>query len=347
MNFKLQILAGKTTQGKKPLKGLIGAWYQKLVIEARYRISSSVTFSLIVHILLVIGYFGLLELDQPLEPPIREISFVDFTEPPPPPPETIKKRAPRIRPEIIRNQPPPPMEIQQDASVTSTSKPLALGNDRIFLDSPRKQAPINVEQVEPVGGDVSQPGDLLKVSQAIGIKNDDLISKPAIDLSADNELTLSAQQTSQGAVSISQSSKPQIDLKASKVSSPLAASTQGVTEIGQTPPTVQQKKPSLTPPRKTQTTITGELADRKIQKKVIPPFPQWAKRQGVGATIALQFTVMENGNVKENVIVVRTSGSREWDKLVIESLKKWKFAALQKTGVRQDQTGVITFQFVI
>jgi len=347
MNFKLQILADKDTQNKKPLKGLIGEWYQKLVIEARYRISGSLTFSLVVHILLVIGYFALLELDQPVEPPIREISFVDFTEPPPPPPEAIKKRAPRVRPEIILNQPPPPMEIQHEASVTSTSKPLALGNERLFLDSPRKQAPINVEQVEPVGGDVNQSGDLLKVSQAIGIKNDDLISKPAIDLSANSKLTLSAQQSSQGAVSISQSGKPQIDLKASKVSSPMPTGTEGATEIGQTPPLAQQKKPSLAPPRETQTTITGELADRKILKKVIPPFPQWAKRQGVGATIALQFTVMENGTVKENVIVVRTSGSREWDKLVIESLKNWKFVALQKTGIRQDQTGVITFQFVI
>lgn len=346
MNFKLQILANKNTQNKNPLRGLIWGWYQKFVVETRYRISGSVTFSVVVHILFFIGYFSLLELDQPVEPPIREISFVDFTEPPPPPPEAIKKRAPRIRPEVILNQPPPPMEIQPEASVTSTSKPLALGNDRLFLDSPRKQAPINVEQVEPVGGDVNQSGDLLKVSQAIGIKNDELISKPAIDLSANSKVTLTA-RPSQGAVSISQSGKPQIDLDASKVSSPLAAGTQGATEIGQTPPTVQQKKPSLAPPRETQTTITGELADRKILKKVIPPFPQWAKRQGVGATIALQFTVMENGTVKENVIVARTSGSREWDKLVIESLKKWKFIALQKTGVRQDQTGVITFQFVI
>ena len=56
---------------------------------------------------------------------------------------------------------------------------------------------------------------------------------------------------------------------------------------------------------------------------------------------------MENGNVKENVIVERTSGSSDWDQLVIQSLKKWKFIALNNSGIRNDQTGVITFQFVI
>jgi TonB family protein len=56
---------------------------------------------------------------------------------------------------------------------------------------------------------------------------------------------------------------------------------------------------------------------------------------------------MENGTVKENVIIERTSGSLQWDQMVIAALKNWEFVALPGKGLRQDQTGVITFQFVI
>ena len=100
-------------------------------------------------------------------------------------------------------------------------------------------------------------------------------------------------------------------------------------------------------PKETQTIITGDLANREIVEKVIPQFPYWAKTKGVGATIALRFTVMQNGIVKETVIVEKTSGSLQWDQMVISALKKWKFVPITSGGLRQDQTGVITFQFVI
>ena len=108
-----------------------------------------------------------------------------------------------------------------------------------------------------------------------------------------------------------------------------------------------KKEENLLKPKETQTIITGALANRKVLKRVIPPFPRWAKIQGVGATISLRFTVMENGTVKENVIIERTSGSLQWDQMVISALKKWQFVPLKSGGLRQDQTGVITFQFVI
>ncbi|MCG8607366.1 energy transducer TonB, partial [bacterium] len=85
---------------------------------------------------------------------------------------------------------------------------------------------------------------------------------------------------------------------------------------------------------------------REIFQKDIPSFPRFAKRKGVGTTITLQFTVLPNGQVRENTAVVRTSGSAAWDDVVIRSLKRWRFTPLAD-GVRQDQTGTITFQFVI
>ena len=51
--------------------------------------------------------------------------------------------------------------------------------------------------------------------------------------------------------------------------------------------------------------------------------------------------------MKEIAIVQHTSGSSDWDQLVVKALKQWKFAALDKIDIRHDKTGVITFQFVI
>jgi TonB family protein len=92
--------------------------------------------------------------------------------------------------------------------------------------------------------------------------------------------------------------------------------------------------------------ITGPLSSRRIVRKTIPAFPRWARKQGIGATISLQFAVMEDGTVKENVIVARTSGSKAWDDEVTKALKTWQFVPLKTQG-RTDQSGVITFQFVI
>ena len=110
-------------------------------------------------------------------------------------------------------------------------------------------------------------------------------------------------------------------------------------------PTAREKSFDLL--KQTQTFISGQLANRQIISKKVPAFPVWAQHQGVGATISLRFTVMENGKVKENIIVERTSGSREWDRMVIEALRTWQFVALGNLDKRFDQTGVITFQFVI
>ena len=117
-------------------------------------------------------------------------------------------------------------------------------------------------------------------------------------------------------------------------------------DFGTAPPEQKKDTPELKP-QETQTIITGVLANRKILKKVIPPFPRWAKMQGISATISLNFTVMENGVVKENVIVNRTSGSLQWDKIVIAALKNWQFVPLDNKGIREDQSGVITFQFIL
>ena len=94
MKEKLKILS-KYSEGngrRSPLRKLISSTWDKLVMEAQYRLSGSVSFSVIIHIFLLLGYLGLGALDQPSEPPIREITFIDMNEVEEEPEETVVKR---------------------------------------------------------------------------------------------------------------------------------------------------------------------------------------------------------------------------------------------------------------
>ncbi|MBN2367193.1 MAG: TonB family protein [Calditrichaeota bacterium] len=348
IKFDLFTLANKWSTETNFLKRFIANGWNNLVMETKYRLSGSVSLSIVLHIIFLLGYFALGTLDQPLEPPIREISFVDMTEIEKPPEEVIKKKVspPVFQPTIAENITPEKAESTPNVTPKNANAPIVLGSDRLFLDQSRKQAPINVDRYEPVAANVNQVKDVLKVSPAIGIKNDDKVAKPAqVELTANRDLLLASTSQSQGgAIAFNRQGNPNIDLNASKTSSAPVVSSPAVFS---SPTPSPKKEEPLIKPKETQTIITGALANRKIIKKVIPPFPQWAKRQGVGATISLRFTVMENGTVKETVITERTSGSSQWDQMVIAALKDWRFEPLSTSGVRKDQTGVITFQFVI
>lgn len=315
------------------------------MLETGYRLSTSVSISLITHFTVILIYWGLGTLDQPVEPPIREIRFIDLNEIENKPEENIinNQTVPIIPPQLTENLPPEP---NPDITQQPPASAINLGNDRIFLDAPRTQAPINMQQYEPVASNVNQPEDVLQVSPAIGVKDDSRVSKPAaLDLGNRPDVPPAASRQSPGAVAFNPNSKPQIDLQSSPSTTP-PATAYNYGDMRPSNPEPKKEEPAIKP-RETRTIITGALANRKIVKKEIPPFPEWAKRQGVGASIALRFTVMENGVVKETVIVERTSGSVEWDQMVIAALKNWKFVALPLSGMRLDQSGVITFQFVL
>lgn len=345
MKSVLESVPDKSTKVKywNSIKEFIIYFWTRLLTEARYRISSSVSISIVVHILVLAGYLSMSALDLVVEPPIREISFIDLTEVENKPEEAIKKSSPP--PNVSRPVETQPEE-QPEIATTGSPSPITIGGERIFLDSRRKQAPINVNQIESVDKTVARTkDDLLKVSPAIGVKRDENVSKPqALDLGKNREMLIASTQPTSEAFPIGQAGKPQIELSSGQA---VAGSMEPTaSDFGSAPPEKKKDTPELKP-QETQTIITGVLANRKIVKKVIPPFPRWAKMQGISATISLNFTVMENGVVKENVIVNRTSGSLQWDKIVIAALKNWQFVPLDNKGVREDQSGVITFQFIL
>jgi TonB family protein len=91
-------------------------------------------------------------------------------------------------------------------------------------------------------------------------------------------------------------------------------------------------------------TLIGPVADRKLLKYSTPVYPEWAKREGVEASVRLYFLVGEAGTVKENIVVEKTSGYPDFDANAIASLAAWVFEPLPKNMVG-DQWGQITFHY--
>ncbi len=321
---------------------------KSLIFNEKYRLSGGVILSLVIHAVFITSYLGMSSLDVPDSPPIREISFVDMTE------EVVQPQATKKpKPVDIARTSTVPEPQPVDNSATAQGKGTVAkrmgGADRIFLDMSRKQAPINLTKTEAVAPKLASGGDVIKVSPAKGLQNDRKIARPApIKLDNNRDIVLASNTSPSGSgFSLPSSKQPEIKLTGNS-STPAASNASGITlESGPKPAPQKRMDMANMKSRQTETFISGPLANRKIINKIVPPFPRWAKTKGVGATIALRFTVMEDGSIRENVLVERTSGSREWDRLVIAALKKWQFAALETNGARKDQTGVITFQFVI
>jgi TonB family protein len=90
--------------------------------------------------------------------------------------------------------------------------------------------------------------------------------------------------------------------------------------------------------------LVGPVADRPLISYNKPIYPEWAKNDGVEATVNLYFIVLPNGKVKENILIQKTSGFSDFDNSAIEALRIWKFEPL-KGGETGEQWGSITFNF--
>lgn len=93
-------------------------------------------------------------------------------------------------------------------------------------------------------------------------------------------------------------------------------------------------------------TIAGPLADRPVVHRTLPVYPDWARAQGVEAAVTLQFSVTAEGRVKDNILLVRTSGYPAMDRLAAEALRTWLFSNLPADRAREE-VGSITMTFFI
>lgn len=88
--------------------------------------------------------------------------------------------------------------------------------------------------------------------------------------------------------------------------------------------------------------LAGPVADRKLLSHTSPVYPEWAKSEGVEASVTLYFLVLPDGRVKENVLVDKTSGFGDFDDNAVAALLQWRFEAVSST---REQWGSITFNF--
>jgi len=298
LDFKSQefIFVQIKSKWKTPFR-MIKKCGSNITRKDRPRLSSSVSFSILIHITLIASYFGLAELEQPVENPIKEISFIDLSEPkiePAKKKEIIAVNTVKKTPSIQK----PPM-LASNPTVEKTNPNIPSGRDRIFLDSERKQVPIKIDRIEPVAGNIKKPVDLLKISPAKGLGNDNRVARPIqIDLNKGKKLNIARNTEINSITSTLNQKGPEINFSGKLLQKPIS---NPAISLKSTLPKIDLNKTNKKS-KTTQTYITGPLANRVIINKTIPPFPTWAKIQGVGASISLKFTVMENGTIKENIM---------------------------------------------
>jgi len=343
------------------MRAHLRTYFQKLGIklfkrpELRFGISGLVSFGVhlfAVLLFLILSIFGSSDVLE-----IREIEFIDMSG------DLAVAENPFDMPDAVAATTNPAASTEARGETVSLAKAPAATTKPApkpsrSLDMQRRQAPVNLAHMAPLVLESREPEDVLKISPARGTRRDDKVTKLSrgIDLNSKSHIKLAkAEKRRPPAVHHATGSnghsggivlaEQTTDGDYTVLAGPVVASTHPV-QTGGSPLAESAASTLAEAPSKSKTFITGPLASREILYKIIPPFPRSARRQGIGASISLRFTVMETGIVKETVIVVRTSGSKQWDDTVIAALKKWRFKPLPVSG-RKDQSGVITFQFVL
>lgn len=92
-------------------------------------------------------------------------------------------------------------------------------------------------------------------------------------------------------------------------------------------------------------TISGQIAGRKILKVVAPEYTAKARRNGWEGVVAVHFTVLPDGRVKDNTRVQQMSAHSDLNRAAMAAIKKFRFAALESGKAQVEQWGVITFVF--
>ncbi len=95
----------------------------------------------------------------------------------------------------------------------------------------------------------------------------------------------------------------------------------------------------------TNMTITGEIKGRQILKSAPAVYSSQAKQKGWEGVVAVHFTVLPDGRVKDNIYLEQSSVHRDLNKAAMAAIKKFKFAALPADQSTVEQWGIITIVF--
>jgi len=91
-------------------------------------------------------------------------------------------------------------------------------------------------------------------------------------------------------------------------------------------------------------TISGQIQGRKIVQSSLPVYSDEAKKKGWEGMVAVHFTVMPDGRVKDNLYFEQTSPHRDLNRAAMDAIRQFVFESLQGAQ-RVEQWGVITIVF--
>ena len=100
--------------------------------------------------------------------------------------------------------------------------------------------------------------------------------------------------------------------------------------------------PSWLPKKREDSFIHWEGEMREAGVKYFPPYPQWAKKEGIESEVSLKFWVSPSGRVKK-VEVEKSSGYIKLNILAMDYIRKWEFNPSEERETWQ--VGIITFSF--
>jgi TonB family protein len=92
-------------------------------------------------------------------------------------------------------------------------------------------------------------------------------------------------------------------------------------------------------------TISGQIAGRKILTSVPPVYSERARREGWEGVVAVRFTVLPDGRVKDNVFLEQTSVHRDLNQAALAAIRQFRFAPLAADQGSLEQWGIITIVF--
>ena len=110
-------------------------------------------------------------------------------------------------------------------------------------------------------------------------------------------------------------------------------------------PRVQEADAKLTTDKGVGMTISGQIAGRKILARAPAEYTDRARREGWEGVVAVHFTVLPDGRVKDNVYFDQTSVHRDLNQAAMKAIRKFKFAPLTASQGSVEQWGIITIVF--
>jgi TonB family protein len=91
-------------------------------------------------------------------------------------------------------------------------------------------------------------------------------------------------------------------------------------------------------------TISGQIEGRTVVRSTPPVYSTEARQRGWEGVVAVRFTVLPDGRVKDNVYFEQTSAHRDLNQAAMAAIKQFVFEAMP-AGQRIEQWGVITIVF--